>query len=317
MKPCDVVTFGEAMAMFIADRPGELYQIENFTKALAGAETNVSVGLARLGYGMRWISKVGQDSFGKYIIETLRGEGVDVEHILTDARYPTGFQLKSKVLTGDPEVQYYRKGSAASTLSVAEISPEAFTGAKHLHLTGIPPALSENTRELADYALKLMKQAGRTVSFDVNLRPRLWKSQEEMVEVVNALACQADWVLPGVGEGKLLTGYSDPRDIAAYYLDQGVKLVAVKLGPEGAYYRTAAEEGIVEGFKVQVVDTVGAGDGFAVGVISGLLDGLPVQEAVRRGNAIGALAVTAAGDMEGLPSRSQLDAFLSAAAAMI
>ncbi|QWU15988.1 2-dehydro-3-deoxygluconokinase [Paenibacillus sophorae] len=312
MKACDVVTFGEAMAMFIADRPGELHQIERFTKALAGAETNVSTGLARLGFGMRWISKVGNDAFGKFIIDALRKENVDVDAVFTDERYPTGFQMKSKVVDGDPQVQYFRKGSAASTICPADVDMNYFTTAKHLHLTGIPAAISESARELSFEAIKAMRVAGRSISFDVNLRPKLWSSQAEMIENVNALAVQADWVLPGVGEGKLLTGYSDHRDIAAYYLDRGVKLVAVKLGPEGAYYRTASEEGVVEGFKVQAVDTVGAGDGFAVGVISGLLDGLSVKEAVRRGNAIGALAVTAEGDAEGLPTREQLEAFMNA-----
>lgn len=311
MKACDVVTFGEAMAMFIADRPGELHKIDRFTRALAGAETNVSVGLARLGFNMRWISKVGSDPFGAFIIDALRQEGVDISNVLVDGRYPTGFQLKSKVENGDPQVHYFRKGSAASTLSVSEIDPAWFTEARHLHLTGIPPALTASTRELAHAALRWMKEANRTVSFDVNLRPKLWNSEEEMKETVNSLACQADWVLPGAGEGKLLTGYSEPRDIAAFYLDQGVKLVTVKLGPEGAYYRSESEEGFVEGFRVKAVDTVGAGDGFAVGLISGILDGLPVKDAVRRGNAIGALAVTAPGDMEGLPTRSQLEAFMS------
>ncbi|MNC56549.1 2-dehydro-3-deoxygluconokinase [compost metagenome] len=132
-----------------------------------------------------------------------------------------------------------------------------------------------------------------------------------MTTVINGLAVQADWVMPGVGEGKLLTGYSTPRDIAAFYLDKGVKLVAVKLGPAGAYFRTTDQEGVVDGFRVEPVDTVGAGDGFAVGLISGLLDGLPVGEAVRRGNAIGALAVTVPGDMEGLPTRELLEAFMT------
>lgn len=313
MGVCDVVTFGEAMAMFIADYPGELYRVERFTRAMAGAETNVSVGLARLGLAMRWISKVGEDPFGRYIKETLADERVDTRYILSDGRYPTGFQLKSKAENGqDPQVQYFRKGSAASTISVADVKPEFFTDARHLHLTGIPPALSEEARELSNYALQLMKTAGKTVSFDVNLRPGLWSSEGEMIRVINSLAQGADWVLPGAGEGRLLTGYSEPRDMAAFYLDKGVKLVAIKLGPEGAYYRTPEEEGIVDGFRVKAVDTVGAGDGFAVGLISGILDGLPVKEAVRRGNAIGALAVTKAGDMEGLPDREGLEAFMAA-----
>lgn len=135
-----------------------------------------------------------------------------------------------------------------------------------------------------------------------------------MIATINDLATRCDWFLPGLGEGKILTGLETPEEIAAYYLERGVSLVVIKLGPEGAYYKTAAgEEGYVDGFKVEeVVDTVGAGDGFAVGVISAMLEKLPVAEAVRRGNAIGALAVMSPGDMDGLPTRDKLESFMSA-----
>ena len=94
-------------------------------------------------------------------------------------------------------------------------------------------------------------------------------------------AFQADYVLPGIAEGEILTGSKVPREIASFYLEKGVELVVIKLGAEGAFYKTATEEGTVRGFHVEkVVDTVGAGDGFAVGVISGLLEGLSIQEAV-------------------------------------
>jgi 2-dehydro-3-deoxygluconokinase len=311
MKELDVVTFGEAMVLFIAEQAGELHQVEKFTRSLAGAETNVAIGLARLGYRVGWVSKVGNDPFGKYILEKIQSENVDIAQVRIDDQNPTGFQLKSKAVSGDPKIHYFRKGSAASKISVDDFDSEYFTSARHMHMTGIPPALSETAREFAEHALYVMKSAKRTVSFDPNLRPQLWSSQDEMVRVINALAVQADWVLPGIEEGQILTGYSDPRDIAAFYLEKGVKLVAVKLGHKGAYYRTATEEMEVPGFPVkEVIDTVGAGDGFAVGLISGILDGLTIPMAVSRGNAIGALAVMSPGDMDGLPTRGKLSKFI-------
>jgi 2-dehydro-3-deoxygluconokinase len=157
-----------------------------------------------------------------------------------------------------------------------------------------------------------MKKNGRPVSFDTNLRPTLWKSQEEMIEQINEVAFGSDYVLPGIAEGEILTGYKEPRDIASFYLDKGVKLVVIKLGPEGAFYKSTDDEGTVPGFKVEkVVDTVGAGDGFAVGVISGIIEGLPTYEAVLRGNAIGALAVQSPGDNDGYPTKSQLQEFIT------
>jgi len=110
-----------------------------------------------------------------------------------------------------------------------------------------------------------------------------------------------------LSEGRLLSGFDDPADIAAFYLDQGAEAVAIKLGPEGAYYRTQMDQGFVAAVRVdKVVDTVGAGDGFAVGMISALLENLSLREAVQRGNWNGSRAVQSRGDMEGLPTRAEL-----------
>jgi 2-dehydro-3-deoxygluconokinase len=311
MKKLDAVTFGEAMAMFIANQPGALHEIEQFTRELAGAETNFAIGLARLGFKSGYASKVGNDAFGRFIIERLKSENVDTTHIFTDEQYPTGFQIKSKVTTGDPEVEYFRKGSAASHLNINDFHDDYFQNANLLHMTGIPLALSEETRAFAKHVQSFMKKNGHPISFDTNLRPTLWKSQAEMIEQINEVAFGSDYVLPGISEGEILTGYKEPRDIASFYLDKGVKLVVIKLGAEGAFYKSTDEEGTVPGIKVEkVVDTVGAGDGFAVGVISGIIEGLPIREAVLRGNAIGALAVQSPGDNDGYPTKSQLQEFI-------
>ncbi len=154
----DVVTIGEAMAMFVARETGNLAAAESFIKRAAGAELNVAIGLARLGLKVGWVSRVGDDSFGRFICQMLESEGVDHQRVTKDARYPTGFQLKCKVYDGsDPLVEYFRKGSAASHLSVEDFD----------------------------------------ISFDPNLRPVLWHSEEEMRQQLNHLAECADWVLPG------------------------------------------------------------------------------------------------------------------------
>lgn len=117
--------------------------------------------------------------------------------------------------------------------------------------------------------------------------------------------------MPGLGEGRILTGRESEQDIARYYLDRGVQTVVIKLGgSNGTYIRTEKEELYVPSYHVKhIVDTVGAGDGFAVGFTSGLLDGLTLEDAARRGAAIGAMAIQVAGDNEGLPTREKLEAF--------
>lgn len=307
----DVITIGEAMAMFVATKTGELSAVDQFMKRVAGAELNVATGLARLGLKVGWVSRVGNDSFGQFVLDTLKKEGIETAGVTLDDRYPTGFQLKSKVTDGtDPIVEYFRKGSAASHLSVEDFNPVWFTAAKHLHLSGVAAALSPSSYALLDHAAGAMKAAGKTISFDPNLRPVLWKSEAEMVEKLNHLAFQADWVLPGVKEGQILTGEKTPEGIADFYLNRGVKAVILKTGADGAWFKTAdGEQGAVAAVKVEnVVDTVGAGDGFAVGVVSALLEGKTLHQAITRGNIIGSLAIQVQGDSEGLPTREQLEA---------
>ncbi|MFK4301887.1 sugar kinase [Paenibacillus sp. NRS-1782] len=310
----DAVTFGEPMAMFYANEAGSLDEVRSFTKALAGAETNVSSGLARLGLRAGLVTKLGEDAFGRFIAGALRQEGIDTQNVMFTKDHSTGMLIKSKVTSGDPEVEYFRRHSAASTLSIADFNEAYFAGARHLHFTGISVALSPECRDFARHARQFMKKAGKTVSFDPNLRPKLWPDTQTMVEAINEASEGCDWLLPGIHEGKILTGYTSPEDIASFYLDRGTSLVIIKLGTEGAYYKSADAEGYVKRFRVEhVVDTVGAGDGFAAGVISALLEGLPLAEAVKRGNALGALAVMSAGDMDGYPTRSELESFLLSA----
>ena len=307
MSEIDILSFGETMAMFVAEQAGDLASVGQFHKRIAGADSNVAIGLSRLGFKVAWLSRVGADSLGRFVIDTLEKEGVDCRHVDIDTAHPTGFQLKSRTEDGsDPAVEYFRRGSAASHLSPHSIVPQLLN-ARHLHATGIPPALSETARQMSFELMTRMREAGRSVSFDPNLRPSLWASEQQMISEINRLAALAHWVLPGLSEGRLLTGFDAPADIAAFYLDQGAEAVAIKLGPHGAYYRTQQDQGFVAGVPVQtVIDTVGAGDGFAVGMISALLENHSFADAVQRANWIGSRAVQSRGDMEGLPTRAEL-----------
>lgn len=311
----DVLTFGEAMALFMAESPGSLALATQFQKAAAGAELNVAIGLSRLGLQVDYLSAVGADSFGAFLSDTMTREGINTRYLRSDPSRSTGFMLKTRSEDGsDPQIEYHRRASAASALSVSDIAWRHFP-ARHLHLTGIALALSAQTRELSFTLAQQAREAGALISFDPNLRPQLWRSPEEMRDAVNEMASLCDVILPGMDEARELTGLSTPPAMADFYLERGASHVIIKLGGEGAYCMSTAPPGrgaFIAGVAVErVVDTVGAGDGFAVGVISALLEGLPIVAAARRGNLIASRVIQFTGDSTGLPDRATLETMAS------
>jgi 2-dehydro-3-deoxygluconokinase len=308
---CQVLTLGEPLVLFAATEAGPLAEASRFERFAAGAELNVAIGLARLGCDVGYLSRVGDDSFGQFLLGILDREGIDRTGVAVDRGHPTGFMLKSRAEGGqDPAIEYHRRGSAASRMAVDTMPTTLGPRVRHLHLTGISPALSESCRELALHLARAARAAGCRVSFDPNLRPRLWPDQATMVATLAELAAAADIVLPGLAEGRLLTGAESPQDIAAHYFERGVQEVVIKLGADGAYCADRhGAAAFVPGVPVaRVVDTVGAGDAFAVGVISARLEGLPLLAATARGNLLGARAIQYPGDSDGLPTRAQLQA---------
>lgn len=306
-----VLLIGEPMGLLMAQNPGALDQVTGYSLAVAGAELNVAIGLTRLGHHAAYMTKLGPDPFGKQITHYLEEQHIATDFIRYSDERSTGFMLKGLALEGDPEIYYYRKNSAASTIDTADIDSISFDRYGLFHMTGIFPALSASTHEAAFYAMKKAREAGLTITFDPNLRPQLWPDTDTMVRTINELASLADYILPGQAEGKILCGSTDPAAIGQFYLDRGAKGVITKVGPQGAYVYTPDQQLLVPGFTVdKVVDTVGAGDGFAAGFISALLEELPLYETVRRANAIGAIQVTVRGDNTGLPTPDQLADFI-------
>lgn len=312
----DIITLGESMVMMVADQSDSLQFVTNYSRKIAGAESNVAIGLARLGHSVGWLSALGQDPFGTYIRNTIRGEGVDTSQVAFSAEYPTGLLVKELNEIGDPLVLYYRRGSAASKVTPAIINEEYFTNAKLLHVTGIFPALSPSCQETLYAAIAIAKKKGLLVSFDPNIRLQLW-TKDAARETLLKIAGMSDLILPGIAEADLLLGTAEWERVSAFFHELGNQYVIMKNGPDGAYHSTKHRDGSVatgyqKGFRVnRVIDTVGAGDGFAVGVLSGLLEGLPLADAVVRGNAIGSLAITVRGDVEGYPTSSQLEAYIA------
>lgn len=299
------------MVLFNPEQMLPLEYNHHFMKQIGGAESNVAIGLQRLGHSVGWFSKLGNDPFGKYIHKFIRGEGVDTSRCIYTEEAPTGLFFKEKRSSTDIRVFYYRKNSAASLLSEEDLDEEYIARAKILHLTGITPALSELSRQAIFKAIEIAKKHNVKIVFDPNIRLKLW-SKEEAKEVLTQIAKEADVILPGLDEGELITGKTTPEEIAKELSFGKDKIIIVKLGEKGAYYESGSEKGYVEGFQVsQIVDPVGAGDGFAAGVISGILRNDPIPQAVRRGNAVGAIVVGVNGDVEGLPSHDEVEQMLN------
>ncbi len=307
-----VILFGEPMALLISETTGTLENAKRFSRSMSGAEVNVAIGLTRLGHSVSYLTRLGNDPFGHYIEDSLRINNINTDCISYDNQYKTGIQLKNRVSNGsDPLVSYYRKGSAASHINSEQVNEIDLNGVDLIHVTGIPAALSKSARKATYRLIERAKENGIYVTFDPNLRPSLWSNEEEMIYVINDIARYVDMILPGISECKILTGTDDLYEAAKFYQNLGVKTVIIKNGKQGAYIKDNVNSYYVKGYPVsKVVDTVGAGDGFAVGVISGKLEGLDLTDMVKRGTAIGAIQVMNVGDNEGLPNKAELESFM-------
>ncbi len=308
----DLVTFGETMALLSTARAGPLRHADSLRLGVAGAESNVAIGVRRLGRTAAWIGRVGDDELGRRIVRELRAEDVDVRGVTVDGAAPTGVMIKERRSSTTASVLYYRRGSAGSRLSAHDLDVGLLAGGRVLHCTGITPALSASAREATFAAVDAARAAGAMVSFDPNHRSTLW-SHDEAVGVYRDLSARADVILAGQDEADLLLGERlDPEQAARRLAALGPRHAIVKLGRQGAVACVDEHVHRVDAPVVQAVDPVGAGDGFAAGYLTAILDGGTTAEALELAAAVGAWAVTVDGDWEGLPRRDEL-ALLSAA----
>ncbi|MEW1706714.1 sugar kinase [Microbacterium sp. NPDC089190] len=298
-----VVTLGETMALARTTEIGSLRHASGLVLGIGGAESNVAVGLRRLGVDASWLGRVGDDPLGERIARELRGEGVDV-HALVDAGAPTGLMIKERPSAASAAVHYYRRGSAGSRVSAADVPDGWVEEAALLHVTGITPLLSDTARATVLAVVERARDAGVPVSFDINYRSAL-AAPEIAGPLLREIAEHATLVFGGVEELELLG-----PDATASLLAEGVAQVVVKRGPEGAAVFTP--DGVTEapGFLIEPLDTVGAGDAFVAGYLSAWLEERSGADALVRGNACGAMACLVPGDWEAAPTRRNLERFL-------
>lgn len=297
--PADVLTFGETMASIRATAPVDLGGTVSLS--IAGAESNVAIGLARLGHRSNWAGIVGDDRFGQLITRTLRAEGVDVSNVGTSAAQ-TGIIVFEERLAGVTAVDYYRTASAGSTLSDEHVSAAMASGPPILHVTGITAALGPGPLSAIQRAMHLARASGALVCLDINYRARLW-TRDAARSALAPLAAMAHIVIASDDELDLAVDSGDP---ATTLLALGVRDVVIKRGADGATVVTAEASSALPARAVTAVDTIGAGDAFVAGYLSGELDELDAAGRLDRAIAVGAFAVATHGDWEGLPRRSEL-----------
>lgn len=304
------MTIGESLVALIPDRHTKLRYVQSFTKTVAGAESNVAVGLAKLGHRASWLSKVGDDELGHYVVRELRAEGVDTSAVLFDPDHPTGLMIKEFSPSLESSVHYYRAGSAASTLSGDDIDWAYLAKAKIIHISGITAAISASAREMVATIAAFAKEHGILFSFDPNIRRKLW-SLSEATKALLPLLKSADIVLLGDEEANVLLGLEEPQVIVQALHSSGARWVGVKRGSHGAYVSDGETALSIPAHPVRVVDTIGAGDAFNAGFLAGLLEKRSIAECGHMGAVMGALAVASYGDTEGLPDRRGLDSVMN------
>lgn len=311
-KPIDVVTFGEAMVLIQPNVPGPLAEATLLSRSIAGAESNVAIALSRLNKRVRWISRVGDDPFGDVVVRTMQSEGVDVSMVTRDPSSATGIFFRDFRAHSEPVGYYYRRESAASKLSVEDVSPSWFEDAKHLHVSGVTPPLGKHTTDAVIAAMKLARQMGLTISYDPNLRRKLWDDATARRTLLD-LVPLCDVMLPGRAEAEFLLGEGDVQTLARKFLSLGAGMVVMKLGPAGSMAALGRDVIHVPGQPVErLIDPIGAGDAFAAGFLSVYIDvrhdlgSDNLRRALARANHLGAAATQFKGDWEGLPRLADL-----------
>jgi 2-dehydro-3-deoxygluconokinase len=296
----DVVTIGDAMITLNPTTKGPLRYVHTFERKVGGAELNLAIGCARLGLKTGMISRIGNDEFGKYIFNFIRGEGIDTSQIKM-VEYPTSLNIKEIFEDGSGRTFYYRENSPILSLTPEDIPEDYIKNTKILHISGVFSSIHPKNEEIIHHALILAKKHQVLVSLDPNIRLKMW-SKEKAKEVLTNYLPYVDILLTGEEEAYLLFGTKDSNQIIDICKTYGIETIAIKKGEKGATAYHKGEYLDTPAYQpIKVVDTVGAGDGFDTGFLYGLLNNLTLERTLQISNMIGSMVVSVSGDNEGLP----------------
>lgn len=310
MNTAKVASVGEALTVLVPEVPGALESCETFVRSIGGAELNVAVGLSTRGVPAALLTRVGDDGFGRHVVDELTRHGVDVSAVEVDPARSTGLYVKEvggasehpfDLGRATSRMHYYRQGSAGSALSPSYLErPEVravVDGAVLVHLTGITAALSDSARDLC-LALVAEPRGERLLSFDLNWRPRLWAGREaEGVRLLGDLARAADVVLLGAEEARTVFSSDDPDELRAILPEP--RVIVLKDDENAATAFDGEVRYDVPALRVDVVEAIGAGDAFAAGFLGALVSGRGVREAVQEAHGLAVVALASHGDHVG------------------
>ncbi|MFO7544568.1 MAG: PfkB family carbohydrate kinase [Trueperaceae bacterium] len=320
-----LVTLGEALIDFVPVKSGvALEDAERFVRAAGGAPANVAVGASRLGVQAAFLGKVGDDPFGRHLVQVLERDGVDAGAVRLDHEARTALAFVSLSESGERDFVFYRNPSADMRYRPDEVDESVLAAADALHVGSIS-LIQDPARAATVHALDVARRNGAWVSYDPNLRLALWPSATEAKRGILSIWDRANVIKLSEDELAFLTGGRDAAAARGLMHDE-LDLLVVTLGAAGVRYQCGARwggvGGEVQGFRVEAVDTTGAGDAFMAALLAGLLGGASrrttalerdeLETLLRRANACGALTTTRRGAIPALPSAAELDAFLTA-----
>lgn len=305
----DLLCLGEPLLEFSSvRRDGETVYLQGY----GGDTSNCAIAAARLGASVGYVSAVGDDAFGKEFLALWRREGVEVSGVAVDPQAPTGIYFIT-YRDGQHEFSYRRAGSAASRMRPESLPLAAIRSARILHVSGISQAIGDSACDAVFAAIAAARDAGVRVSYDTNLRLKLWPLARARA-VTHAAMAQADIALPGLEDARQLTGLEDPQAIVDFYLSLGPKVVALTMGAAGTLVATPERRETVPVHKVEQVDATAAGDTFDGAFLARLLAGDEVVAAARYANVAAALSTLGYGAVAPMPTAAQVEAALAAAA---
>lgn len=307
----DIVTFGSLIVEIIRkDLDRDLDVSAEFLGPYASGDTPIFINAAaRLGAKTGLIGAVGEDDFGKCVVDKLNAAGVDLTYVTRHKRAYTGSTFVMYRSDGSRRFLYHLTGSGSGMVDPDAFTKEYLSGCKWVHYTGFTLESSESYRKAVYRSLEMLERDTK-VSFDPNIRPELF-TPDEIREMCLPIIKRADVMMPSGQEAILFTKAKTEEEACEMMTDGGRKLVVLKRGADGCRFFT--EKGIIDipPFKAEEVDPTGAGDTFDAALLVAFIEGKSIEEAGRFANAAGAFAVTRRGPMEGAPSRKTLDEFLA------
>lgn len=301
----DIVSLGEPMVEFnqTGESGGRLY-----LQGFGGDSSNFAIAAARQGARVAYVSALGDDPYGAMLRALWDREGVNHDAVPTDPQGYTAIYFVTHDAQGH-HFHFFRSGSAASRMTAAQLPRDLITRAAVLHLSGISLAISASALDTCMAAIDVARQAGVAVSFDTNLRLRLW-SVDRARAAMTAVLRQTDIALPSLDDMTALTGLHDPEAIVDHCLGLGARVVALKLGDQGAIVADAQERHRIAPHRCTPVDATGAGDTFGGAFVARRVAGASLLDAGRYAAAAAALSTQGYGAVEPIPHAADVQAAL-------